>query len=51
MGTGDHAIALFCIECGCVPGFMYFDILVLWLIVHINERIIIYMVVILLIYN
>ena len=26
VGANDHAIALFCIECGCVLG-LYFDIL------------------------
>ena len=25
VGTGDHAIALFCIKCGRVLGFLYFD--------------------------
>ena len=25
MGASDHAIALFCIGCGCVFGFWYFD--------------------------
>ena len=25
MGTGDHAMALFCIEYGCVLGFLYSD--------------------------
>ena len=51
VGASDHAIALFCIECGCVPGFLYFDILILWLIVRVNGQAIIYVVVILRIYN
>ena len=25
VGTGDHAIALFCIDYGCVLGFLYSD--------------------------
>ena len=33
VGTGDHAIALFCIEYGCVPGFLYFDTFTLHFVV------------------
>ena len=47
VGAGDHAIALFCIGCGRVLGFLYFDTLILWLIVRINGRTIIYVVVML----
>ena len=47
MGAGDHAIALFQIEYGCVPGFLYFATLILWLIVRINGQNIVYMVVML----
>ena len=51
MGASDHAIELFCIGCGRVLGLLYFNTLILWLIVRINEQTIIYMVVILRICN
>ena len=51
MGASNHAIELFCIRCGCVLGFLYFNTLILWSIVRINGQTIIYVVVILRICN
>ena len=30
MGAGEHAIALFCIEYGCVPRFLHSDTFTLY---------------------
>ena len=51
MGASNHAIELFCIRCGRVLGFLYFNTLIWWLIVSINGQTIIYVVVILRICN
>ena len=51
VGASDHTIALFCIGSGRVLGFLYFNTLILWLIVRINGQTIIYVVVILRICN
>ena len=45
LGPSEYAIALFCIGCGRVLGFLYSDTLILWLIVRINGRTIICVVV------
>ena len=45
--ASDHAIAFFCIGCGRVLGFLYFNTLIVWLIVRIHGQTIIYMVVML----
>ena len=34
VGAGDHAIALFCIECGRVLGFLYSDTFILHFVVN-----------------
>ena len=43
VGTGDHAIALFCIECGHVLGFLYSDTLHFEVELHTLMNILLYM--------
>ena len=47
MGASDHAIALFVLGLVVSLGFLYFNTLILWLIVRINERTFVFVVIML----